>query len=736
MGIGTSDGQQYESLFHYMIGQPVGSGMADAANSKAQFENLFQQIKMENQPQPSLQPPEMTPEEAEPGLSEGGIRRIAQADIGIQSDASPEPTGAPTARITVTPRRDTSDTTNAVSELVLPQEQPSNLDQLNPPTPALDQSIEQGSKALFNIGDEKGRSVIGQLTGSDGQERYQLWPEVLVRDIVKSIYKGVTAPGDVTTGKLDPLSPEAAQRAWDLAGLMVFGPAPIASKIVDGTLGSFAGVRSPTVNRDMLNKANQMLQDGHTADQIWLITGFFKGADGRWRYEIPDQGMKVKVTADDLYRTHPDRPYTLKEVIDHPELFKAYPQLKDIKVKYDPKLNAYGEANAVAKTITLGPGSSKGTLLHEIAHIIQEIEGFNKGGAPAEHFALRFDKELKALEPGYNKLLTKYIKNKTQLGAPALTSEEESIFNTIMRLRELDMLRRPEAEKEVYKNYRILAGEVEARNVADRYEKGFTSLLPTLTEDTPRAQQKVIHTPTHSTPYGYGDPMYAPPYPKSAPREFNNPTGKVVLKEDGSLDITKTTDSKHIQTRIRQIEHDRNLASKAGIDTKSEDYAGVRNELTKLRNRLKELRNSYPDGTIDPKYIRLHDNTASMSSGKFTIKDTPPNPTGQYGTATSYHKLDLTAKGVHVEAELTPTADSFYLKNIYKYEGGKGVGTEAYRELAKWAADRGKPLEVYPSRTAVRDKLETGALKVHNKLRALGELIEKDGRYFVIPKGE
>jgi hypothetical protein len=42
-----------------------------------------------------------------------------------------------------------------------------------------------------------------------------------------------------------------------------------------------------------------------------------------------------------------------------------------------------------------------------------------------------------------------------------------------------------------------------------------------------------------------------------------------------------------IKIRIRQLQYDKSLAQKRGQDTKGEDYAGVRNEIKKLREKIK-----------------------------------------------------------------------------------------------------------------------------------------------------
>lgn len=60
------------------------------------------------------------------------------------------------------------------------------------------------------------RSVVDKLTGADGGERYQTWPEKLVRGIASSSKSAATLPGDVMAGEA---SPNDTGRVLDLATL-------------------------------------------------------------------------------------------------------------------------------------------------------------------------------------------------------------------------------------------------------------------------------------------------------------------------------------------------------------------------------------------------------------------------------------------------------------------------------------------------------------------------------------
>ena len=74
-----------------------------------------------------------------------------------------------------------------------------------------------------------------------------------------------------------------------------------------------------------------------------------------------------------------DKKLLLSEVVDFPELFEKYPDLKNINVEWSPEPDS-GFYSSTRKTIGLGDAENKeeltSTLLHEIQHVVQETEGF------------------------------------------------------------------------------------------------------------------------------------------------------------------------------------------------------------------------------------------------------------------------------------------------------------------------------------------------------------------------
>lgn len=57
---------------------------------------------------------------------------------------------------------------------------------------------------------------------------------------------------------------------------------------------SYAGEKSKNADKAALNTAKEMEKNGADAETIRQKTGWFRGADGKWRWEIDDSGMKLR----------------------------------------------------------------------------------------------------------------------------------------------------------------------------------------------------------------------------------------------------------------------------------------------------------------------------------------------------------------------------------------------------------------------------------------------------------
>ena len=114
-------------------------------------------------------------------------------------------------------------------------------------------------------------------------------------------------------------------------------------------------------------------------------SGWWKGADGKYRYEISDEGMKL---VDKEWKF--GEKGKLGDFIEHPELFKAYPEFKDMAFEVGQKTDEYiASFNPNTKTLKINPAAIKSgdegildVIIHEIQHAVQNKEGFASGSNP------------------------------------------------------------------------------------------------------------------------------------------------------------------------------------------------------------------------------------------------------------------------------------------------------------------------------------------------------------------
>lgn len=199
----------------------------------------------------------------------------------------------------------------------------------------------------------------------------------------------------------------------------------------DDVRRSFAGQGAGTADRFQLTNAQRMLGAKRDPEVVRRETGWFTGVDGKWRFEIADNeaaminppiyqseenyfsmrekeqygprvspsSMKAKefkaymAFRDQVRDEYIARNTTreLRDLLDHPKLFAAYPNLADIRVDFVReaafKGAYYPQADRIKITLTGDQNAMLSTLLHEVQHAIQEREGFATGGASEESFA-------------------------------------------------------------------------------------------------------------------------------------------------------------------------------------------------------------------------------------------------------------------------------------------------------------------------------------------------------------
>lgn len=240
-----------------------------------------------------------------------------------------------------------------------------------------------------------------------------------------------------------------------------------------GTRASMAGPKAKTASSKSLALAEAMEEDGASREEIWRKTGWIRGADGQWRFEVDDSKAEFRPNGDARLLGEPryrrleeltdkwgdsfekggeplteaeeaemealqeeysdrvwEKKYELQDFLKHDELYEAYPLLRHTTLRFeklDPGVK--GKFDKRNGSIILSDslfGKGPETLLHEIQHIIQKYEGF-QGGTSPEYWARRDyesgDRLQERLQREYDDILN------------GLTKEEQ---NDYIRYQEID----------------------------------------------------------------------------------------------------------------------------------------------------------------------------------------------------------------------------------------------------------------------------------------------------------
>ena len=249
-------------------------------------------------------------------------------------------------------------------------------------------------------------------------------------------------------------------------------------------LAIFAGPAAKTANRAALKTAQEMAEKGASRDAIWNETGWFKGVDDKWRFEIPDNKSFYRSlptpspqSQDDFVKQGGD---TVGRQLIHDELFAAYPDAKGIGLQQfsgNSKLKgtySSGEGGAMDGGQISLMGNDKGsTILHELQHAIQDAEGFARGG---NAFGLKpgtpawgiYQDRLKSIVTPPS--LEDFAKSwgGTPAEAAADYAKHVKQLETYSKKGLPSDLDRAAQESAVEEAYRRMAGEVESRNVQTR----------------------------------------------------------------------------------------------------------------------------------------------------------------------------------------------------------------------------------------------------------------------------
>lgn len=144
---------------------------------------------------------------------------------------------------------------------------------------------------------------------------------------------------------------------------------------------SYAGRDARNADLEALHEAERYEMQNVDAETIRQKTGWFRGADGKWRWEIDDSGMKLRTDAADISNYT-----TLGELVDAPALFATYPDMKDMSVTFHNlergQLGGYHrtfDSIELSRELKQKPEALLNSLIHEVQHAIQQREGFTPG---------------------------------------------------------------------------------------------------------------------------------------------------------------------------------------------------------------------------------------------------------------------------------------------------------------------------------------------------------------------
>lgn len=179
----------------------------------------------------------------------------------------------------------------------------------------------------------------------------------------------------------DKLGYEAVWVEDEHGASVIVTPGHEAVKASDGEiLNQMAGINARNINAQQLQRAKAMLAQGKNMDAIFKETGWLQGADGKWRFEIPDNLDKISWKGIGTNAS-------LWQVYDNERLYDAYPWLASVSVKLVDLAEGHNGrvTGGVYRLIEINKNISdkekSSALVHEIQHMIQEKEGFASGGS-------------------------------------------------------------------------------------------------------------------------------------------------------------------------------------------------------------------------------------------------------------------------------------------------------------------------------------------------------------------
>ena len=255
--------------------------------------------------------------------------------------------------------------------------------------------VYKGENAEAKIEAEVVASVVAELLGSEKFLKGYAQMGEEQGSVVKRIAKFVKGIANALKDKDDKASAVAAK-------MMDLVDRALGSEVAGEKTGekySYAGEKAETADKMTLAHAKQMLSDGVDGEAIRKETGWFKGYDGKWRFEIDDfesgliENPKLERHEDDgeIFFTG-----KLTDIFNHDALFKAYPELKNINIVIQKtEFGVYGIFQPNSNYITLSIEHFKRTT--------KEYHDYANGGRKAEIERIEATPEFQEYNSFYDK---------------------------------------------------------------------------------------------------------------------------------------------------------------------------------------------------------------------------------------------------------------------------------------------------------------------------------------------
>jgi hypothetical protein len=328
----------------------------------------------------------------------------------------------------------------------------------------------------------------------------------LLANLLDPIARGVDAPRAAAQGLIP--QEDMVGEALGTAGTAMVGAGAAAGRgILDydpTTTRIFAGPKAKTADLEALKKAKELSARRRDPDEIYKETGWFKGADNQWRFEIPDDKIEFISDPNRLPEYQLNRAAGLGDVIKHDELFAAYPELRGLLTQTGDNPTPYGGwqpyqdrssegfVDIEEEMRAYGPTRRdvESVLLHEIDHAVANREGFSGGTNQSEATSRILEQQNIDL---YN-LEQRMEARERELGLNQFEYRPDTTDPELLQLRSDYDARvgRSPSNQDIFAMYQKNMGEVAARNTESRRDMTAAERRetpPRLTEDTPREAQ-------------------------------------------------------------------------------------------------------------------------------------------------------------------------------------------------------------------------------------------------------